>query len=75
MRSIAIALVLGMLGLAPATASAAHAAKGKTTHARKAKTAHARHHARRAVKHAKAKVKRSRAQHAANDGVMPPFWS
>ncbi len=52
MRTLGIALVLGVLALAPATASAA--AHGKK-----------QHHA-RTVKHAKAKAKKARTQHAAS---------
>ncbi len=52
MRTLGIALVLGLLALAPATASAA-------THVKKQQ-----HHA-RSVKHAKAKAKKPpRTQHA-----------
>jgi hypothetical protein len=74
MRTLGIALVVGLcalVGLAPATASAAgkRAAKHQARHAQKQvkRTKHMRH-----AKHAK----RARAQHASADRqLMTPNWS
>lgn len=64
MRILSIALVLGLCGILPATASAAH---GKKHHARSAKHSHLK---------AKAS-KKARTQHASSERgqLMQPTWS
>lgn len=68
MRTLAKALVLG-LAVCLAGAGTASAAPHKT----QARTAGKKHH--RAMRHAKAKTKRSGARHASSDGVITPSWA
>jgi hypothetical protein len=67
MRTIALALVLGLVGAGTASAAPHHKTQARHAHAKK--TSH------RGVKHAKAKTRHSGAKHASGDGLMKPKWA
>ncbi|MCU1280618.1 MAG: hypothetical protein JWM53_4164 [bacterium] len=63
MRTVAIALVLGLLTAGTASAAPRHGRPGKKHHSR-------------SMRHAKAKSKHSGAKHAASDrDLMTPRWA
>jgi hypothetical protein len=67
MRTVVLALVLGLVGAGTASASSS-----APRHKAQARTAAKKHH--RAMKHAKAKTRHSGAKHAESDGLMKPSF-